>query len=143
VNARQWAKPVKDQSKLTVPSSVVVIIDDDPAVRGSLKFLLEIEGFLVHAYGSAAESLNERDLSICGCLVVDQRMPGMAGLDLITVLRDRHIFAPAILITSYPNAAEIKRAARSEIPIVEKPLLGNALIDRIREACAQSNNACH
>jgi PleD family two-component response regulator len=57
---------------------VVVIVDDDPAVCGSLKFSLELEGFVVHAYGNAGEFL-AADESACDCLVIDQRMPGMSG----------------------------------------------------------------
>ena len=130
---------MKNQGELSVLGSVVVIVDDDPAVRNSLKFSLEVEGFLVRAYGSGAELLNARDLPICGCFVVDQKMPGMTGLDLIAKLRDQHISVPAILMTSHPNAALTASAARADIPIVEKPLLGNALIDRIRAACAHKS----
>jgi two-component system, LuxR family, response regulator FixJ len=120
------------QSAGRVP--VVAIVDDDPAVAGSLKFSLELEGFTVRAYGSAAEFLDAGDFA-CACCVVDQRMPGMSGMDLIAALRDRKVDTPAILLTSHPNAAVSARAARAGVPIVEKPLLGNALVDKIREAC--------
>jgi len=130
---------MKNDGELSVPGSVVVIVDDDPAVRNSLKFSLEVEGFLVRAYGSGAELLNARDLPICGCFVVDQKMPGMTGLDLIAKLRAQHISVPAILMTSHPNAALTASAARADIPIVEKPLLGNALMDRILAACAHKS----
>jgi FixJ family two-component response regulator len=83
--------------------------------------------------------LNERTLSDCICLVVDQKMPGIAGLDLIAELRDRDVTAPAILITSYPNAGLARRAAGVNVPIVEKPLLNDALLDLIRNACATGN----
>ena len=65
-------------------------------------------------------------------------MPGMNGLDVIAEIRHRHISAPAILIISQPNARVSARAAKSHVPIVEKPLLGNALVDKIRQACGQS-----
>ena len=128
------------QGELSVQGAIVVVVDDDPAVRNSLKFSLEIEGFVVRVYGSGAELLDARDLPICSCLVIDQKMPGMTGLDLIAKLRDRHISAPAILITSQPNAVLSERAAKADIPIVEKPLLGNALVDTIRDACARGNS---
>jgi FixJ family two-component response regulator len=66
--------------------------------------------------------------------VVDQKMPGMSGLELIGKLREHNIAAPAILIISQPSAALSMRAATARVPIVEKPLLGNALLDRIQEA---------
>lgn len=115
---------------------IVVVVDDDPAVCNSLKFTLEIEGFDVRLYESGTELLSERALPDCSCLVVDERMPGISGLDLIVRLRDRHVLVPAILITSHPDAALARRAANANVPIVEKPFLSNALLDLIRKACA-------
>jgi CheY-like chemotaxis protein len=60
-------------------------------------------------------------------------MPGMSGLDLIDLLRSRHFSAPAILITSDPSPPVRARAGKASVPIVEKPLLGNALIQKIRD----------
>ena len=118
---------------MTVPGFVVVIIDDDLAVRNSLEFSLEIEGLTVRSYAAAAEVLGASDLDCCDCFVIDQKMPGMSGLDLIATLRDRKILAPAILITSQPSVSVRERAEKADIPIVEKPLLGNALLDKIRD----------
>jgi two-component system, LuxR family, response regulator FixJ len=134
------AKAMNPQRNLAVSKPVIIVVDDDPAVCNSLKFSLEIEGFLVRLYASASELLGERDIPCCSCLVVDQRMPGIAGLDLICKLRDKSILAPAILITSHPTAELARRAAGANVPIVEKPLLGNALMDRIRDACAQTDD---
>lgn len=128
------------QRQLAVSKSVIIVVDDDPAVRNSLKFSLEIEGFLVRLYASGSELLGDRDIPLCSCLVVDQRMPGIAGLDLISKLREQAISAPAILITSHPTTELSRRAAGANVPIVEKPLLGNALMERIRDACAQTGN---
>ena len=85
-------------------SPVVVIVDNDPAVCSSLKFSLELEGFMVRAYGNAAEFLNADDWA-CDCLVVDQRMPGMSGMELIAKLRTLEVRTPAILLISQPNLA--------------------------------------
>ena len=123
------------QSQATGQAPVVAIVDDDPAVCSSLKFSLELEGFVVRAYGSAAELLEVDDFGSCDCFVIDQRMPGMSGMELIAKLRGQRIQTPAILLISHPNAALSARAAIAKVPIVEKPLLGNALVERIREAC--------
>jgi FixJ family two-component response regulator len=117
---------------------VVIVIDDDLAVRNSLKFSLEIEGLAVRSYASVAELLADVDLGRCSCFVVDQNMPDMQGLDLIALLRARQFAAPAILITSHPNWSVRARAQKAGIPIVEKPLLGNALFDKIRDLVAES-----
>ena len=79
----------------------VLIIEDDPAVRSSLKFALEVEGFLARAYQTGAELLKDTDIPEDGCLIVDYKLPDMNGLDLIVELRRRKIDLPAILITTH------------------------------------------
>jgi two-component system, LuxR family, response regulator FixJ len=117
---------------------IVAVVDDDPAVCNSLKFSLELEGFNVRTFAGGADLLRARDVGVCDCFVIDQRMPGLSGIELIGKLRDRNIAAPAILIISQPSAALSARAAKANVPIVEKPFLGNTLIDRIQEACRRS-----
>jgi FixJ family two-component response regulator len=127
------AKAMRAHSELSAPGFVVIVLDDDLAGRNSLKFSLEIEGFVVRSYATGAELLDAGSVAPCGCLVVDQHMPGMNGLDLIELLRSRHFSAPAILITSDPSPSVRERAGKASIPIVEKPLLGNALLREIRD----------
>jgi two-component system, LuxR family, response regulator FixJ len=124
--------------ELSAPA-LVVVIDDDVGVRASLRFLLEFEGFMVHSCASAAEFLSTDDVARCRCLVVDQNMPGMSGLDLIAQLCARHASAPAILIASDPNLSVREPARKAATPIVEKPPLGNALCDRIPDAVANGH----
>ena len=119
---------------------VVLVIDDDPAVRNSLKFSLEVEGFKVHSYATGTELLGAGELTPCSCLVVDQKMPGISGLDLIALLRERHWSPPAILITSQPSVAVSERAAKTDVLIVEKPLLGNSLLDKIHDMVHGANH---
>ena len=123
---------------LAVRIAVVGVVDDDPAVRNSLKFSLEIEGFAVGVYANADELLTESDVSHFRCLVIDQHMPGLSGLDLVTKLRERRIAVPVILMTTHPSRALAARAENAAVPIVEKPLLGNALLDEIRSLMASS-----
>ena len=117
---------------------IIAVVDDDPAVCNSLKFSLELEGFVVRAYGNAAEFLDANDFQAYDCLVIDQRMPGMSGMELITRLRTLEVQTPAILLISQPNPTVAARAAKAAVPIVEKPLFGNTLLERIREACPRS-----
>jgi len=126
---------IMQSAQPTVKQPVVTVVDDDPAVCGSLKFALELEGFVVRTYGSGAELLDTSGFEICDCFVIDQRMPGMTGMELVDALRQRHILTPVILIISHPSAALSARAQKAAVPIVEKPLLGNALVEHIREAC--------
>ena len=119
--------------------NLIVVVDDDDAVRDSLRFSFVIEGFAVRAFSSGQQLLAESSLPPGDCFVVDQNMPGMSGLDLISTLRDRNLTAPAILITTHPNAAVRERAAEVGVSIVEKPFLDFALIDSVRRSLAQSS----
>ena len=117
--------------------TTVLIIDDDPAVRNSLKFALEVEGFAVRAFPAGADLLRESEFPADGCLVVDYKLPEMKGLDLLVELRRRKVDLPAILITTHPNAAVRDRAARAGVPLIEKPLLTDMLFQGIRTALAR------
>jgi two-component system response regulator FixJ len=110
---------------------VIIVIDDDDALRNSLKFSFEIEGFSVRAYRDGTEVLDQIELPRHGCLIVDYNLPGMNGLALVGKLRERGVSMPAILITTHPSLAVRQRAAAAGISIVEKPLLGNALLAKV------------
>ena len=124
-----------DQLRAAVDAKpVILVVDDDPAVRNSLTFALEVEGFEVRAYSGAHDLLNNAILPTASCLVTDYHMPAMNGLELVAQLRDRRVSIPAILITSFPNDNLRDRAATAGIPIVEKPVLGSCLVDSIYDA---------
>jgi len=124
------------EAAIPVPSRRVLVVDDDAAVRNSLKFSLEIEGFTVRDYSSANELMRESEIADAGCLVIDYHLPELNGLEMLYRLRERRVAAPAILITSHPNPSVRQRAAEAGVPIVEKPLLGDALMEAIHNAFA-------
>lgn len=115
----------------------VIVVDDDAAVRQSLKFALELEGLNVRLYGGADELLAEPDLPANGCLVIDYYMPKMNGVELVDRLRRRLVTLPAILITARATDDMRRSAARSGFrQVIEKPLEDGTLVDSIRGALA-------
>jgi FixJ family two-component response regulator len=125
------------------PLPVVAVIDDDAAVLGSLRFALEIEGFDVETYGSAREFLAREGRKEPACLVIDYRLPDMNGLDLLAALRRAGKAQPAVLITTNPGALLRRRAASEGVPIVEKPLLSDSLLNAIRGSSLPSPSLGH
>lgn len=121
---------------LSVPLPVVVLVDDDSALRNALAFSLELEGFDVKTCESGEALLALELPTNNACLVIDQRLPGITGLRALDQLRRREVDLPALLITTNPKAALRTAAARAGVPIVEKPLLGDGLVVSIRDALA-------
>jgi two-component system response regulator FixJ len=116
-------------------AGTVLIVDDDAAVRSSLKFALEIEGLVVRLYTGPVALLADEDLPESGCLVIDYRMPGMDGLQLVEALKAREVALPVILITGRANKQLRRFAASLGISyVLEKPLSDGALIESIRLA---------
>jgi two-component system, LuxR family, response regulator FixJ len=111
---------------------VLLVLDDDFAVRESLKFLLEIEGFDVRTFASPDELLNENSLPDFGCLIVDYHMPAMNGLDVVAKLRKGQNSLPAILITAHPDAKIRERASAAAVSLIDKPFQQTALLECIR-----------
>jgi two-component system, LuxR family, response regulator FixJ len=113
----------------------IYVVDDDAGVLGSLRFLLETDGFEVKTFRSGMALLNASASTEADCLVIDYKMPDMNGIDLISRLRDHHVAAPVILITGYPDANISARAAAAGVEhVLLKPLLGDGLVKEIRGA---------
>jgi FixJ family two-component response regulator len=114
---------------------LVAVVDDDDAVRDSLRFLLEIAGYSVATYGSAAEFLHEAPLKELACLVVDQHMPEQTGLQMVSRLRSQGVTLPVALITGSPSPDLIRLAGELNVgSVMEKPLDDDALLEFIEHA---------
>jgi two-component system response regulator FixJ len=116
------------------PHRRVAVVDDDFAVRESLRFLLETAGFAVATYGSAGEYLDAPPDDVA-CLLLDQHMPQVTGLELLTRLRQAGAAIKVALMTGSPSA-DLERRARElgVVWVLEKPLSDNRLLDFV--ACA-------
>jgi two-component system, LuxR family, response regulator FixJ len=126
---------------LAAPAPVIYVVDDDTDVLGSLRFLLETDGFDVRTFRSATALLNGEAAGDVDCFVIDYKMPAMSGIDLANRLRNRHAGTPIILITGYPDESIQEKAAAVGIRhVLLKPHLEESLVTRIRGAI-QENSA--
>lgn len=118
---------------------VIYVVDDDPGVLGSLRFLLETDGFDVKTFRTGAALLNAVASNCADCFVIDYKMPNMNGIDLVNQLRKRDIAAPIILITGYPDDSIPAKAAVAGVHhVLMKPHLEENLVSRIRGAIQEA-----
>jgi two-component system, LuxR family, response regulator FixJ len=113
----------------------VFVVDDDEAVRGSLKLLLKSIGLPVMAYPSAPEFLAAYRTEQAGCLILDIRMPGMSGLELQQQLNARGAVIPVVFISGHgdiPMAVEAMQ--HGAFDFLQKPFRDQDLIDRVQKA---------
>ncbi len=116
---------------------VLALVDDDPAVRHALSFAFETVGFTVATFSDGESALAAQDQQAWRCLVLDQRLPGVSGLGLLHQLRAAGVTAPCFLITTHPSQDTRTRALAAGVEIVEKPLLDNQLLNKVRRAMAE------
>jgi two-component system, LuxR family, response regulator FixJ len=117
---------------------IVDVVDDDKDVLGSLRFLLETEGFRVRIFASSSDLLAHPPVELPDCLVIDYKMDGMNGLDLIQQLKTQGRVTPVVLITGYPDETIPARAAAAGIRhVVLKPHVEESLVMHVRSAMVQ------
>jgi len=112
--------------------SIVALVDDDAALRHALAFALEAAGFSVQAFADAETAL-AADWSQWRCLLLDQRLPRLSGLGLLAQLQGAGFQAPVIVITTHPSQDTLARARAAGAEVLEKPLLDDELLRRVRQ----------
>jgi len=113
----------------------VFVIDDDDAVRGSLKLLFKSINLPVGVFASAQEFLPRYSADQPGCLVVDVRMPGMSGLELQQQLNLRGAMIPVIFITGHGDISmAVEAMQHGAFDFLSKPFRDQDLIDRVQRA---------
>ena len=121
---------------------IVHIVDDEAPLRGALALLARSVQLKAQTYASAAEFLDAWRPGAPGCLVLDVRMPGMSGIDLLERLRDVAGALPAIVMTGHGDVSTAVRAMRAgAIDFIEKPFQDQALLDLIHEGIRRSIDA--
>lgn len=119
---------------------IIHIVDDDRAAREGLGFLLSSLGLEIELHSNATALLAKLGTQREGCIIADVRMPGITGLDLLDELARIECPLPVIMVTGHGDVPMAVRAMRSgAIDFFEKPVNGMALIERLREALAESH----
>ncbi len=113
----------------------IFIVDDDPAIRDSLSWLIETVGYPVRTYASAQDFLDAYDPDSPGCLILDVRLPGMSGLQLQQKMRADDINLPVIIISGHGDVPMAVKAMQQGAQVfLEKPFRDQELLDNIQEA---------
>jgi len=115
--------------------TVIHVVDDDAAMRDSLAFLLDVNGFQPKTYDSANAFLSEVPVDMAACVVSDIRMPGMNGIELVRELKRKGNFCPVILITGHGDVGLAVEAMKAgAVDFIEKPFDDAVLLGAIRTA---------
>ena len=113
----------------------VFVVDDDPSVRSSLKFLVSTIGLHVETFDSAEAALQKIPTDAPSCLVLDVRLRGLSGLDLQAELAARNCQVPIVFITGHGDVPMTVRAMKAgAVEFLTKPFRDQDLLDAVRIA---------
>ena len=119
------------------PRHVVGVIDDDTSVRSALLRLFRTAGFEVSVYATAEEYLSQAEANDVECLVIDVRLPGMSGLELLTQVRPT---MPALIMTAQEdNSVREKAMAAGAAGFFLKPFDNRQLVSSVQHAIGASD----
>lgn len=117
------------------------IVDDDPAIRRAMGYLMASAGIQYQIFDSATEFLTHYSPDMLGCLVLDIRMPGLSGLELQDELAARDATMAIIFITGYGDVPmAVKAMRKGAFDFIQKPFRDQRLLDRISEALEASRH---
>jgi two-component system response regulator FixJ len=122
-----------DVARAAAKGPLILVVDDDASVREALVFALTIEGFTVEVCESGEALVARGDDPVPACLVLDQHLQGVSGIEALAALRARGVTWPTLVVTTHPKADLRAAAAELGARILEKPLLGGTLPAVLRE----------
>jgi len=116
-------------------NDTVFLIDDDPGIRDSLSLLLSLKGVRTQPFANAESFIETYRPEWNGCVLTDLRMPGMTGLELQSMLRERGVQVPVVVLTAHGDVATARTALKSgAFDFLEKPVDDTMLLDVLRNA---------
>ena len=119
------------------PSGIVVIVDDDDAVRDSTCVLLDSSFYDCRSYVSADAFLEKTGGRLGNCLLLDVQMPGTSGVELLELLRARGIATPVILMTANVECLGNRGIEAGALTVLRKPFAEDVLLRWIARACGR------
>ena len=118
----------------------VFLVEDGEAVRRSLQFQMEAMGYDVDAYPSAYSFLEKYEPCESSCLLLDVRMPGMTGIELQQLLRDKRDPIPVVMISGHADVPAAVRAMKNgAVDFLSKPVSGEELSTALSFALKKSS----
>ena len=131
-------------SLMDAPKQAVFIVDDDPAIRETLRDLLESEGYPTATFPDGAAFLRAYTPELGGCLISDARMPGVGGLELMAQLNAMEATIATIIVTAYGDVAMAVRAMKAgAVDFLQKPVSRHELLDcvgRALDLCGENSS---
>jgi FixJ family two-component response regulator len=118
----------------------VVLVEDDEGLRDALAGVLTVSGFQVASFSNTEAAVQAAPWATAACLIVDIRLPGMSGLELLQCLRGRGDAMPAIVLTA--DTSRVTRDAAMRLGVsayLEKPVRGRVVAAAVREAISKRN----
>jgi len=117
---------------------MVHIVDDDNAVRDALSLLMKSEDIPANIYASAEEFLEDQAQFKMGCLLLDVRMPGMNGLQLLNLLKEQDVAIPVIFITGHGDVGMAVKAMKAgAYDFIEKPFNNDRLLSVVNNCLTE------
>src|SRR5262245_20928812 len=114
--------------------SRILVIDDEPAIRDTMRMILECDGHDVIAASSGQEGLTLAERESPDLVFLDVKMPGLDGLEVLSRLRGTNEALPVVIISAHGTAATALEAGRlGAFRFIEKPLSKDYVLDAVRE----------
>ena len=143
VDARSLMRHVTgilDTANQNAAAPTIFIVDDDPEIRTAMRDMVERHGYRAEVFADGESFLNACSPDQSGCLLVDARMPGLGGLDLIKRVTAMRLSLPVIMITAYGEIAMAVTAMKAgAFDFLQKPVRPDELLESIKNALNYSN----
>lgn len=122
----------------------VFVVEDDDAMRDSIRWLLDSENIGTRMFACANDFLGACDPGVHGCMLLDIRMPGMSGMELLEMLKSRSFQLPIIMITGHGDVPMAVRAIKlGAFNFIQKPFAAQELLNQIHLAFEKDREICH